>query len=244
MQKHIRVASICLTTLISIGFILLGIFVFAKSYLRTFEALTDLLGSFKYYFCVIFGLGDVNHASVTEYSNVLSPETLLPQNFDEFTESVSGYFSVLFSGENVKEYMRFIGEKSFDFVKIITIVLPCVLVLILVLKVLYGQHNTKHNKDTKPLAVVKTISSKVFVPIRDFARQYFEFVKGINWLKILWIILWCLHLNLASIVIEFFAFYFYFAVSFDIPNVYVQFCKLFLDLQVIFKNVPIFVYGG
>ncbi len=243
MQKRIRVANICLTILISIGFILLGVFVFAKSYFRTFEALTDLLGSFKYYFCVIFGLGDASHASVTEYSNVLNWETLLPHNFDEFAENASGYFSMLFSGENVKAYMEFLGEKAFNFVKVLTIILPCVLVLILVLKILYGRHNTKHNKDTKPLAVVKAISSKVFVPIRDFVRQYFEFVKGINWLKILWIIVWCLHLNLATIVIEFFAFYFYFAVSFDIPNVYVQFCKLILDLQVILKNVPLFVWG-
>lgn len=242
MQQRIRVANICLAILISIGFVLLGVFVFAESYFRTFEALTDLLGSFKYYFCVIFGLENVSHASVTEYSNVLNLETILPQNIEEFADNVSKYFAMLFSGENVKAYMWFVGDKSFDLVKILTIILPCILLLVLVLKVLYGQRNTKHNKDTKPLVVVKSISSKVFVPIRDFVRQYLEFVNGIGWLKIVWVIVWCLHLNLATIVIEFFAFYFYFAVSFDIPNIYVQFCKLVLDLQVIFKNVPVWVW--
>lgn len=50
------------------------------------------------------------------------------------------------------------------------------------------------------------------------------------------------NLNFASIIISFFAFYFYFAVSFDIASLYTQFLKLSIDLQVIIKSVPIPVW--
>ena len=44
--------------------------------------------------------------------------------------------------------------------------------------------------------------------------------------------------NYASIVTGFFAYYFYFVLSFDVANLYVQVCKLFIDLQVIFRHFP------
>ena len=53
-----------------------------------------------------------------------------------------------------------------------------------------------------------------------------------------WIILWVFHLNAASIVMGFFAYYFYFVLGFDVGNLYVQVCKLFIDLQVIFRHFP------
>ena len=36
----------------------------------------------------------------------------------------------------------------------------------------------------------------------------------------------------------FFAYYFYFVLSFDVANLYVQVCKLLIDLQVIFRHFP------
>ena len=46
------------------------------------------------------------------------------------------------------------------------------------------------------------------------------------------------HLNGASVVMGFLAYYFYFVLSFDVGNLYVQVCKLFIDLQVIFRHFP------
>ena len=41
-----------------------------------------------------------------------------------------------------------------------------------------------------------------------------------------------------DIAMGFFAYYFYFVLSFDVTNLYVQVCKLFIDLQVIFRYFP------
>jgi len=48
-----------------------------------------------------------------------------------------------------------------------------------------------------------------------------------------------LHLNIGTIIVEFLAFYFYFAVSLDFSTIYTQFVKLFADLQVPSK---LFIY--
>ena len=51
-----RALNITFTVLLTIGFILLGVFVFATSYIRFWHGLTDFGLSFGYYFCVIFGI--------------------------------------------------------------------------------------------------------------------------------------------------------------------------------------------
>ena len=44
-------------------------------------------------------------------------------------------------------------------------------------------------------------------------------------------------------VVEFFAYYFYFVMSFDIENIYRQIYKLFLDLSVPFKTIPLWIWA-
>ena len=55
-MKRQKALYISLTVIITIGFVLLGYFVFANSYLRLKEAFIDLYGSIKYYFCSLFNL--------------------------------------------------------------------------------------------------------------------------------------------------------------------------------------------
>ena len=52
-MKRYRRFNIIVTVVIFVGFTLLGIFVFQLSYCRSYEALIDLYGSFKYYFMTI-----------------------------------------------------------------------------------------------------------------------------------------------------------------------------------------------
>ena len=74
-QKRLNIG---LTIALTIEFILLGAFVFQFSYLRTFEALTGLYGSFKYYFSVLFDFETNGVPSVTEYSKVIEWTAILP----------------------------------------------------------------------------------------------------------------------------------------------------------------------
>ena len=68
LQKRLNIA---LTIALTIAFILLGAFVFRVAYCRYKEALIDLYGSFKYYFCVLFGFGTEGLPSVTDCSRIM-----------------------------------------------------------------------------------------------------------------------------------------------------------------------------
>ena len=127
LQKRLNIA---LTIALTTAFILLGIFTFRQSYCRTIEALIDLYGGFKYYFCVLFGLPTDGLPSVTDYSKIMEWTVILPSDFESFKVNVITYFSMLFSKENFLLWLSATGAKASVWAKVLTILLPCFLVLI------------------------------------------------------------------------------------------------------------------
>lgn len=240
-MKWQRRFNITLTIALTTVFILFGVFVFGVAYQRIFEALIDLYSGFKHYFCVLFGLPTNGLPSVTDYSKVMEWTVILPSDFEGFKVNTTAYFSMLFSKENFLSWLSVTGAKVSAWAKVLTIFLPCVVVLIIVVKRIYATPNTRHNKDTFPLRIYKAVTGHTTKPLKRFLRQYFEFVKQHNSIWIIWLIIWVFNLNFATVITEFFAFYFYFAVSFDFKAIYTQIVKLFIDLQVIVKHVPLWI---
>ena len=240
-MKWQRRFNITLTIALTTVFILFGVFVFGVAYQRIFEALIDLYGSFKYYFCVLFGFETEVLPSVTDYSKVMDRMLILPSDFESFKVNATTYFSILFSKENFLLWLSEIRAKVSIWARVLTIFLPCVVVLIIVVKRIYATPNTRHNKDTFPLRIYKAVTGHTTEPLKRFLRQYFEFIKQHNSIWIVWLIIWVFNLNFATVITEFFAFYFYFAVSFDFKAIYTQIVKLFIDLQVIVKHVPLWI---
>jgi len=242
-MKRLRVFNITLTVLLSLSFILLGVFHFGSSYLRLFESLGDLWESVRYFFVRIFGLNIHVEPTVNNYSEVLNWNIFLAEDFEAFKTQAADYFSLLFSGENFSGYMVLIGDILVNLAKILAIAIPCVLVLILAIKKIYQSSNTRHNKDTVPLRVFKWISGKTYHPVKRLVLSFISFLRQHGWIWKIWLFLWVVQLNLATIIIGFFAFYFYFVVSFKMETIYIQFCKCCIDLQVIFKVFPLWILG-
>ena len=237
-MKRQKRLNITLMIALTIAFILLGAFVFRVVYCRTFEALIDLYGGFKYYFCVLFSLPTEGLPSVTDYSKIIESVPILPSDIDGFKNNAGAYFTTLISKENFLSWLGTTGQKASVLVKVLTILLPCILVLIIAIKRLYAKGNTNHNVDTLPLRAFKKISAVTYQPIKRFVCGYIEFLQAHNWVWISWLVMWAFHLNIASIVIAFFAYYFYFAVSFDFVGIYTQIVKLVRDLQPFFRFFP------
>ena len=233
-----RTFNICLTVVITAAFILLGAFVFGDSYLRFGETAKDFGLSVGYYFCTLFGLDHDIVPSVTEYSSVMDWDILLPSDFEGFTSQATSFFSLLVDGENFSGYWAKVGDVMLVLLKVVAIILPCLLILGLVIRRLYKSGNTKHNKDTVPLKVFKSFSRCLYQPLKRAVLSYRDFLTEHRAVWIFWAVMWAFHLNAASIVTGFLAYYFYFVLSFDVANLYVQVCKLFIDLQVIFRNFP------
>mgnify|MGYP000531289260 FL=1 len=230
--------NICLTVVITAAFILLGAFVFGDSYLRFGETAKDFGLSVGYYFCTLFGLDHDIVPSVTEYSSVMDWDILLPSDFESFTSQATSFFSLLVDGENFAGYWAKVGDVMLVLLKVVAIILPCLLILELVIWRLYKSGNTKHNKDTVPLKVFKSFSRCLYQPLKRTVLSYRDFLTEHRAVWIFWAVMWAFNLNAASIVMGFLAYYFYFVLSFDVANLYVQVCKLFIDLQVIFRNFP------
>lgn len=227
-----------IVTIVISGIFLGLLFVFWQSYARFCEACKDFGLSVAYYFCELFGADYSFTPTVTQYSDVLQWEIFLPGDFNEFTISASNFFVMLTDKENFAGYWSAVGDVMLVVAKAIAIILPCVLVLFLVIVRLYRQENTNHNQDTKPLKIFKWLAAKTYQPIKRAVLSYREYLSEHKWVWICWIVLWVFHLNAASIVMGFLAYYFYFVLSFDVMGLYVQVCKLFIDLQVIFRHFP------
>ena len=230
--------NIAVTVIISLAFVVLGIFVFGQSYVRFAESCRDFGLSVAYYFCELVGIDYSFTPTVTEYSGVLQWEILLPDDWAGFTASAKEYFALLIDGENFAGYWMKVGNVMVVVAKVIAILLPCVLVLWLALWRMYRHGNTDHNCDTVPLRVFKAISKYTYQPVKRVVLCYREYLSKHKGIWVCWIVLWVFHLNAASVVMGFFAYYFYFVLSFDVANLYVQVCKLFIDLQVIFRHFP------
>ena len=227
--------NIAVTVIISLAFVALGA-VFWQSYVRFAESCRDFGLSVAYYFCELIGIDYSFTPTVTEYSDVLQWEILLPSDLEGFTASAGNFFSLLIDGENFAGYWSTVGNVMLVVAKVIAVLLPCVLVLWLVLWRIYRHGNTDHNRDTVPLRVFKAIARWTYQPIKRAVLSYRDYLSEHKAVWICWIILWVFHLNGASIVMGFLAYYFYFVLSFDVGNLYVQVCKLFIDLQVVFRH--------
>ena len=237
-MKKLRVFNISLTVILSLLFIFLGVFHFSTSYIRFAEATGDLWNSVKIYFCEIFGVVHSVPPTVEEYSEVMKWDIFLPETLQGFKEEATEYVTMLGDEDNFRSYLSIISDKLEDFAKASAILLPCILLLILAIKRIYEAPNTKHGKDTVPLRAFKWVSRLTYQPVKRWVLSYIAFLKQYTYIPTLWAICWAFNLNLASIIVAFFAYYFYFAVTFRFETMYLQFCKLFIDLKVALEVFP------
>ena len=239
-----NVFDIVITAAITCLFIVLGALRFFKSYLRLKESVADLWQSLAYYFKALFGAGELQKPSVTEYSKIFAAPKVLPQDLQGFSSGAKKFFALLFSGENAKAYFHKAAGVAGIIGKYALIVLPCLLLIKIAIKRLYAKENTNHGKDTAPLKVFKTAAKFTYQPIKRLIVGYVVFIKSHAIILKIWAIIWLFNLNCVGILAEFFAYYFYFALSFDVPSLYVQAVKLFADLRVPFKAFPWQVTGA
>lgn len=233
-----KVLNISFTVLLSVGIILLGVFTFRSSYIRFGYGCKDFGLSVAYYFCEIFGIKHNIVPTVNLIPEISTPQISLPVDWEGFTESSVSYFSLLISGDNFMGWLTHISGILSNLAKILVIVLPCIVILFFVIKAMYKRENNKHGKDTVPLRVFKFLSTYTYQPIKKFVQGYAAFIKENRWITICWAIVWAFHFNLATIIFEFFAFYFWFAVEYDFLTIYTQVVKLLADLKTPFIYFP------
>ena len=233
-----------INTFLTIGFLLLTIFVFNDVFIRFGESFTDLWTSICYYFSKLFEfdinvIPTVNNISVVPWKPLFG----LPATWEEFCLLWNKYWTVWATSDNLKEYLVFLAELLYNLSRIILlVVVPLVLILVLAFKRYLSKQNNDYDKESKPLIIYKKITAKIFIPIKNWIKAFIEFNKQYSIYFKLWLFIWAVNFNLFIILIEFLAYYLYLVVSFDFINIYRQFYKLFIDLSVMFSFVPTIIW--
>ena len=220
-----------------------AIFTFGDSYLRLGEAFRDLGLSIKFFFCLLLGIPNYTAPTVNNFSDVM-PWRLIPEEWQALWSRVTDYMAALVDQSNLQAYTNAIVSKLEVVAKAGLVLLPCALILYVAIKRLYRSGNTKHNKDTVPLIVFKKLARVCYHPIKRFVIGCVEYIRARKGLVVLLALVWACNLNLATIVVEFFAYYFYFAVSYRIDTLYIQLGKLLVDLLVVYHYVPVWILLG
>ena len=238
-MNRYKVSGICISIAATAGFVLLAVFVFGDSYLRFGEACRDFGLSVAYYFCTLCGIEHNISPTVTEYSAVIQfPQLELPSDVAQFASAAGDYFSLLFDLTNLRGYFSSVGGVLYNIFKAAAIALPCFIAFLIAMRLVYRRGNTKHGCDTLPLRAFKAAAKYTYLPAKRVLAAYREFLRSHRYIWVCWTVLWVFSLNGASIAMAALAYYFYFVVSFDFAGLWVQLCKLVIDLQVLFTHFP------
>ena len=236
---------------ITLLFVLLAIFVFPSALGRIIESVRDFGLSIAFYFCKMFGIENSVTATVNDLPKMpffdlpnmpSSPVPSLPETFDGFKVKWNEYWELIITARNVVGYLDFLGGLIAVLANVALYIIPIIVILYLIMKQVLDKENNDYNVDSKALIVARRISDKTYKPVKSWLIDFVAFIKDNKAYYILWAVIWAYNFNLFTIVVEFLAFYFYFAVTWDMVHIYRQIYKLFIDLWTPFNFIPWYVW--
>lgn len=238
---------------ITIGFILMAVFMFSPALGRVIEGGRDFGLSIGYYFCELFQIEHDIVPTVNDLPKVpyfdfeipgieSTPTTSLPDSWSGFKIKWTAYWQTFASARNAVGYLALLNEILLWVANIILYIIPFVLLVYMLFKQNLEKQNNDYNEDTKPLKLAKDVAKHTYIPVKQWVLGFICFVKQNKAYYIMWILIWAYNFNLIAIALEFFAFYFYFVVSFDVVNIYMQVYKLMLDLWTPFTFIPWYMW--
>ncbi|MDE6472082.1 MAG: hypothetical protein K2L52_03560 [Clostridia bacterium] len=237
--------------MITLGCLACSLFRYSSALGRIIEGGRDFGLSIAYYFCEMFGIehnitptvNDLPKIPFFDFAQSPAPSTPLPDTTDGFKANWTVYWQLWATKANFMGYLSFLGDVLFyTFCCTITIILPLVGGLYLYLKRYFKKVNNDYNKDSRPLKVCKWLTAHTYSPVKRFVVGLWAFIKEHKQYVIVWGFIWAFNFNIIAIVLEFLAYYFYFVVSFDVASIYRQVYKLFLDLSVPLKAIPVWAW--
>ena len=213
---------------------------------RLIESLRDVGTSFAYYFCDIDC--DIS-VTVNDFAKIPffdffghGQNEVLPKEFVAFKASWDRYWQLWCSKDNFGGYMNALSHGLSSFARILLIVLPLIVALLVYFHIELTKENNDYNEDSKPLAAWKRFSAKVIRSVVRWIKDFFTFLRERSAFWKIWLLLWAFYFNFFTVVIELFAYYLYFVVSFDIKTLYRQIYKLAIDLSSMFGFVPLWAW--
>ena len=241
---NLRKIHIALSVVITAIFLCIGIFWCTQSYERLWETISGVWSSVKYYFCEIIEMENTTPVDVIQPSEILQGEiTVIPTTSSTFWLKFRVFFALPVNGSHLGGYFGTLGQKMELVSRVLLLLLPVAILAVIIVKKIYSTPNTRHNRDTRPLRAVKWISRYTYQPLKRFILGYKRYLDAAPKWKTAWLWIWLANVNFLSIFVAFISYYFYFAVSFDIPSLYPQIVNLLKDLLLVIRYFPWFLTG-
>lgn len=232
--------------IITLGFVACSVLLFPNALGRTVESVRDLGLSVAYYFAELF---KINH-SITPTVITLpklniipaisggAPSTSLPETWTGFQSNWGIYWGKWSSKDNFVGYLNLLFKIFVILCEVIVAILPLILIAVLLFRRYLKKYNNDYNDDSKPLRAFKWVTAHTYIPVKTWVLEFISFIKAHPVYWKLWLCLWLYNFNAFTVIIEFFAYYFYFAMSFDMSSLYTQVYKFGLDLWAVIDFVP------
>ena len=231
--------------IITLGFAACAVFVFPSALGRLIEGGRDFGLSVAFYFCELLQVPHNISPTVNNmpYLGGVFPALPIADDWEQFKADFSAYWRLWVNGDNFLSYLSFLGNLLYKICVVILLLTPVIVLAIVLLKRYLKNQNNDYDKDSLPLKALKQISRYTYHPVKNWLVGFFGFVCEHKPYWVAWLCMWAYNFNLFTVVLEFFAFYFYFVVSFDFASIYRQVYKLFLDLYVPFTFIPLWAWA-
>ena len=214
---------------------------FPYVYPRLFVAVKNLFVSFVYYWTDIFGTPTVD-ATVNELPSIGQEYVgfTFPFEWRSFWTKCIAFFQLFFNLQTVTETWTVFSEEVLPkLLPLLTLLIWSVFAILLLCLLFLDGRNLKHGRKTKPLKLWESFSTRYLDKLRFQCACWKEFFLTRTYWKKCFQRVWQFNFNLFAVVVDFFAWLFYFCSSFDFLRVYFQVYKLFYDVFDMFLFVPL-----
>lgn len=204
----------------------------------SFLNLQDLLAKVKEWVLSLFGSTPVvpeppiDTPPLPEVPTPPTPDVPLPSKWEIFKENWALYWQAFVDPINLLLYWYYILWYLSIAVTVVMIVVPAWIGIKKLFPKLYFRPKVKERiTETLPLRIWNWVYYHSLFYVGLFFLDLYHFVKEHEDLFNFWKLLLLLYFNVLTIVIEFMAYYVYFAVAQEFSTLYQQFYKLALDLK-------------
>lgn len=222
------------------GSLALTYFLYRASVFRLISSVRDFGLSVAYYFLAIFHAEDLITPTVTVLPSI-DVLQYLPYDYEEILRRLKDMWSVFFDKLCFQMYRHKLAVFMDDFLVVFMFgILIVPIAFIAIRTVLLTPNEDKHGEKTKALQRFEGRPLAVIRATCGWLRGLWETFKSRKVYFYPLTFIWLLNLNVLTIAAGVLAYYFYFAMAFDLKNlITVQICKLLLDVVIMLSGAPL-----
>ena len=216
-----------------------SVFLCKNSWTRIVESLIDFI--FSITDLLFYEQPWCPDVTVTNLSSV-GIITLLPKSWVDIGTHFDLFLKLLITPENLLNYLLYILP-IVQFVSQFSCILILFCGVLFVLKKFTKPLVTSNTGEQgKMLLSYKSFRLRVLIPVKDYVFSLIKFFYSVKTYRIFFCFCFLFSTNLITVLIEFFAYYFYFCGTFDLINIPVQIFKLSVDVVIAWKTLPALIW--